>query len=594
MDNNVDRVNNTSTIAAANNLTTTTLLSSSSSSATTAAAASAAQSQFPSNQPILLVPTTTTLATTNSFWKNSNRIVPGRPSPKKINPVSATETGSSGGGMMATFRDYQNSVSDAWDTGDDEFCIISSAAMQQQQQQQQQHRNTDGLINKNDPRISRQVSQTLAQNVIEIHKTSASNASAVGHNAGHIMSNNNPMPPNQQQLQQQSYDGKCAANKQQPLQQQQHNENPNKKECKMETQEQRPRIRHIQALPGRPQLQKFTTNNQDSEYETKIEKFELLLDSPLLDLVALKKLSWSGIPRKMRGISWRLLSKYLPPSGERRNAVLESKRQGYQDLRQNYFKVDSQDESQQDTYRQIHIDVPRMNPQISLFQQKLVQEMFERVLFIWSIRHPASGYVQGINDLVTPFFIVFLQEQLPPGTDIEKFDMNSLSVEIRDAIEADSFWCLSKFLDCIQDNYIFAQLGIQEKVNQLKDLIQRIDGTLHRHLQSHGVDYLQFSFRWMNNLLTRELPLHCTIRLWDTYLAESDGFALFHLYVCAAFLLHWKEELMQQNDFQGLLLLLQNLPTHNWSDRQINVLVAEAFRLKFTYADAPKHLEAKS
>jgi len=31
----------------------------------------------------------------------------------------------------------------------------------------------------------------------------------------------------------------------------------------------------------------------------------------------------------------------------------------------------------------------------------------------------------------------------------------------------------------------------------------------------------------MNNLLTRELPLHCTIRLWDTYLAESDGFALF-------------------------------------------------------------------
>lgn len=42
------------------------------------------------------------------------------------------------------------------------------------------------------------------------------------------------------------------------------------------------------------------------------------------------------------------------------------------------------------------------------------------------------------------------------------------------------------------------------------------------------------------------------------------------------------------------MLLLQNLPTENWSDRQINVLVAEAFRLKFTYADAPKHLEAKS
>jgi hypothetical protein len=27
---------------------------------------------------------------------------------------------------------------------------------------------------------------------------------------------------------------------------------------------------------------------------------------------------------------------------------------------------------------------------------------------VWAIRHPASGYVQGINDLATPFYQVFL------------------------------------------------------------------------------------------------------------------------------------------------------------------------------------------
>lgn len=73
---------------------------------------------------------------------------------------------------------------------------------------------------------------------------------------------------------------------------------------------------------------------------------------------------------------------------------------------------------------------------------------------------------------------------------------------------------------------------------------------LHQHLHQHGVDYLQFSFRWMNNLLTREIPLHCTIRLWDTYLAESDRFASFQLYVCAAFLLRWRRHLLAQPDFQ--------------------------------------------
>ena len=26
------------------------------------------------------------------------------------------------------------------------------------------------------------------------------------------------------------------------------------------------------------------------------------------------------------------------------------------------------------------------------------------------MRHPASGYVQGINDIVTPFLIVFLND----------------------------------------------------------------------------------------------------------------------------------------------------------------------------------------
>lgn len=84
----------------------------------------------------------------------------------------------------------------------------------------------------------------------------------------------------------------------------------------------------------------------------------------------------------------------------------------------------------------------------------------------------------------------------------------------------------------------------------IKNLLQSHPVTLHKHLQGHGVDYLQFSFRWMNNLLTRELPLYCTIRLWDTYLAESDGFAVFQLYVCAAFLLHWREQLLQEKDFQ--------------------------------------------
>jgi len=40
---------------------------------------------------------------------------------------------------------------------------------------------------------------------------------------------------------------------------------------------------------------------------------------------------------------------------------------------------------------------------------------------------------------------------------------------------------------------------------------------------------------------------------------------------------------------QGLMLLLQNLPTNNWTNAEVGLLLAEAYRLKFTFADAPNH-----
>lgn len=50
-----------------------------------------------------------------------------------------------------------------------------------------------------------------------------------------------------------------------------------------------------------------------------------------------------------------------------------------------------------------------------VYERPELQAVYERILFVWSARHPASGYVQGINDLVTPFFLVFLSEHVALG-----------------------------------------------------------------------------------------------------------------------------------------------------------------------------------
>ena len=70
--------------------------------------------------------------------------------------------------------------------------------------------------------------------------------------------------------------------------------------------------------------------------------------------------------------------------------------------------------------------------------------MVERILYIWSIRHPASGYVQGINDLVTPFLMVFLQDFVDTDVTRSNFQFDSLEEKVRKEIEADSFWCMTK------------------------------------------------------------------------------------------------------------------------------------------------------
>lgn len=320
--------------------------------------------------------------------------------------------------------------------------------------------------------------------------------------------------------------------------------------------------------------------------KSRLDKFRQLLASPSTDLEELRKHSWSGIPREVRPITWRLLSGYLPANNERRELVLSRKREEYFGFIEQYYHSRT-DEHYKDTYRQIHIDIPRTNPLIPLFQQPAVQEVFERILFIWAIRHPASGYVQGINDLVTPFFVVFLSEFVTE--DVENFDVAALPLDTQRNIEADSFWCMSKLLDGIQDNYTFAQPGIQNKVKALEELVSRIDEDIHNHFKRYEVEYLQFAFRWMNNLLMRELPLRCTIRLWDTYQAEAEGFSNFHLYVCAAFLIEWRKEILSMVDFQGLLMLLQNLPTIHWGNEEVGLLLAEAYRLKYMFADAPSH-----
>jgi len=301
-------------------------------------------------------------------------------------------------------------------------------------------------------------------------------------------------------------------------------------------------INHPTIPPNASQKQK----DEHSSRISRINKFKRILQASTVSLPELRKDAWQGVPQEVRAMTWQILLGYLPTSSERRVATLERKRKEYlEGVRQAFERGTAGgdapvasgfigDTTKPETNRgrgrgldeaiwhQISIDVPRTNPHLELYSYEATQRSLERILYLWAIRHPASGYVQGINDLVTPFWQVFLGAYIT-DPDIEfGMDPGQLPKPVLDAVEADSFWCLTKLLDGIQDNYIHAQPGIQRQVASLRDLTTRIDSGLAGHLEKENVEFIQFSFRWINCLLMREISVKNIIRMWDTYLVSSS------------------------------------------------------------------------
>lgn len=330
--------------------------------------------------------------------------------------------------------------------------------------------------------------------------------------------------------------------------------------------------------------QPYCANNPDEA--SKFSKIVNVLTSPTFEFKQLKDISWKGIPTPLRAVVWQILVGYIPTNENTRDSVIDRKRKEYTKSVTRAYAI----EKEERIWHQIHIDVPRTNPSIKLYSYPATQRSLEKILYLWAIRHPASGYVQGINDLVTPFFQVFLNHYLMSNVDVENFDPKVLPSELLNCVEADTYWCLTKVLDTIQDNYIHEQPGIFRQINELKRLIGRDEKGLAQHFEKENIDFLQFAFRWMNCMLMREFKLNLIIRMWDTYLSEfPTGFSDFHVYVCCAFLRKFTEILMEM-EFQDIIMFLQDIgKTESWEESDIEMLLSEAYLWEMLYGGAAAH-----
>ena len=258
------------------------------------------------------------------------------------------------------------------------------------------------------------------------------------------------------------------------------------------------------------------------------EQLLCLLNQPSINLSDLRKLCWHGCPVEVRATCWKLLLGYTPTTNSRLSTTLFNKRVEYSRvLNAHYLGSKCLDNS---ILHQITIDIKRTSGSTFLLNDEL-RERVIRVLYCWSIRRPASGYVQGLNDVIMPLFEVFLSDtiqtserdtEISSNVSIDNSKLSQMTGSALDNVEADVFWCFSRLVDSIQDNYTASQAGIHRQVSRMQQICTALDPDLVKHLQIDlEIEFVQFAFRWINCLLVRELKTELIIRAWDTYLCEE-------------------------------------------------------------------------
>ena len=326
-------------------------------------------------------------------------------------------------------------------------------------------------------------------------------------------------------------------------------------------------------------------------------QIDQLLQQPVVDLEQIRNLSWAGLPNKHRARIWRLFLDYEPVNSNLKDSTLDHKRKDYFDCLDRVYSESQRHlwtNAQNQTLQQILRDLPRSH--IHLLRNERVQRVFEEVLFVWSVRHPASGYVQGMNDMLHPFFFAFLSPHYKDKTtsELEKMDnIDDIPDNILKEIEADSFWCFSKLLDGLQDLYTKDQPGLYKMLERLEEVIQQANPELAQHISDEGLQYQEFAFRWMNCLLVREFSVAIIFRIWDNYLAHPNRIVSTHVYICAAMMTCMAYKLMPLNHAE-FVILMQGITPEGWHQEEIEEILAQAYVYETKYSPAKRMRSAST
>ncbi|EFH54537.1 RabGAP/TBC domain-containing protein [Arabidopsis lyrata subsp. lyrata] len=143
------------------------------------------------------------------------------------------------------------------------------------------------------------------------------------------------------------------------------------------------------------------------------------------------------------------------------------------------------------TLHRIVVDVVRTDSHLEFYEDPGNLGRMSDILAVYAWVDPATGYCQGMSDLVSPF--VFLFED-----------------------NADAFWCFEMLIRRTRANFqMEGPTGVMDQLQSLWRILQLTDKEMFSHLSRIGAESLHFAFRMLLVLFRRELSFNEALRMWE-------------------------------------------------------------------------------
>ncbi|XP_038884447.1 small G protein signaling modulator 1 isoform X2 [Benincasa hispida] len=158
------------------------------------------------------------------------------------------------------------------------------------------------------------------------------------------------------------------------------------------------------------------------------------------------------------------------------------------------------------TLHRIVVDVVRTDSHLEFYEDTRNLARMSDILAVYAWVDPATGYCQGMSDLLSPFVVLFEDN-------------------------ADAFWCFEMLLRRMRENFqMEGPTRVMKQLEALWKILELTDKEIFTHLSHVGAESLHFAFPMLLVLFRRELSFNEALCMWEMmWAADFDESRVYSL-----------------------------------------------------------------